>query len=159
MRLRSIGDGILTLTACAAVAAAAAEPNPFLGEWHWNKAASTSAPGEPLPRELVLKITSADTAHVAWTLSTVDEKGERHVQSFSGTGDGKPAAVTDAPDGLTGAFTVTANMLDAVYHYANGSTDHASCSLSADRKKLTCRGTENDGKGHSATYVDVYDRK
>jgi hypothetical protein len=81
------------------------------------------------------------------------------VQSFNGTGDGKPVPVTGSPDASTGAFTVTAATLDSVYTNRDGSTDRASCSLSADRKKMTCRGTESDGKGHSASYVDVYDRK
>lgn len=156
MSIRSI-VGLSTLAACAALAAAAAEPSPFVAEWHWNKAASTSVPGEPLPREVVLNITSADAAHVEWTLTTIDEKGARDVQSFSGTGDGKPGA--GSPDGSTRAFTVTATTLDSVDQYADGGADRASCSLSADRKKLTCRGTESDGKGHSVSYVDVYDRK
>ena len=149
--------GLSTLAACAAIAAAAAEPTPFVGEWHWNKAASTSVPGDPLPREVVLTITSADAAHVEWTLTTIDEKGARNVESFSGTGDGKPT--TGSPDGSTRAFTVTAATLDSVYQYADGGADRASCSLSTDRKKLTCRGSESDGKGHSVSYVDVYDRK
>jgi len=154
MRIRSLAAGLLTLAASAAMAA---DPSPFVGEWHWNKTASTSVPGEPLPREVVLNIASADRAHVQWTLTTVDDKGASDVQSFTGTGDGKP--ITGSPDGATRAFTVTPATLDSVYRYPDGGSDSASCSLSADRKKLTCRGSESDGKGHSATYVDVYDRK
>jgi len=156
MRIRSIVYGIAILVAGAAAAGAAA-PSPFVAEWHWNKGASTSIPGEPSPHEVVLNITSADPAHVEWTLTTVDENGARAVQTFSGAGDGKP--VTGSPDGSTRAFTVTATSLDSVYRYPDGSSDSASCSLSTDRKKLTCRGSESDGKGHSATYVDVYDRR
>lgn len=159
MRNRPIVAAILTLTTCASVAVPAAEPGPFVGEWHWNKAESTSAAGEAPPREMVLNITSADPAHVVWSLTVVDEKGERHQQSFSGAGDGKPVPVPGSTDGSTTAFTVTTTKLESASASADGSTDRSSCSLSADRKKMTCRGTESDGKGHSGTYVDVYDRK
>jgi opacity protein-like surface antigen len=158
MRNRLIAVVLLTLSAPAAVAAAA-EPSPFVGEWHWNKAASTGAPGEPQPREMVLAITSADTARVAWTLTTTEGNGERHVQSFDGPGDGKPVPIPRSTDGSTGAFTVTATTLDSVYADRDGDTDRASCALSADRRQMTCRGSESDGKGRSAAYVDVYDRK
>lgn len=158
MRLRSIVAGLL-IAAAGVAAAAAAEPTPFVGEWHWNGAESANVPGEPLPREVVLDITSADAAHVVWTLTIVDEKGEPHRQSFSGPGDGKPAPVTGSTDGSEGAFTVTPATLDIVYTYRGGASDRSSCTLSADRRKMTCRGTENDGKGHAAGYVDVYDRK
>jgi hypothetical protein len=149
---------ILTVSACAAVAAAA-EPSPFVGEWHWNKAASRDASGEPQPREMVLAITSADAAGVAWTLTTIEENGERHVQSFKGPGDGKPVPIAGSTNGSTGAFTMTATTLDSVYADRDGNTDSARCSLSADRHQMTCRGTESDGKGRSAAYVDIYDRK
>jgi hypothetical protein len=158
MRTRSIVAGLVIMVAGAA-ASAAAEQTPFVGEWHWNGAESVSVPGEPLPREVVLDITGADAAHVVWTLTIVDEKGERHMQSFSGAGDGRPAPVTGSTDGSQGAFTVTPTTLGIVYTYRGGASDRSSCTLSADRRKMTCRGTENDGKGHSASYVDVYDRK
>ncbi len=159
MRNRSIAAGMVILGVGAAASVAAAEPSPFVGEWHWNKTASISAPGEPPPREVVLTITSADAAHVTWRLTMIDEKGERHVQSFSGTGDGKSAPVAGTSDGSMGAFTVTATLLDSVYTYPGGASDRSSCSVSADRKTMTCRGIESDGKGHFAAYVDVYDRK
>ena len=90
MRNRPIVAGILILTTCASVTAAA-EPGPFVAEWHWNKAESTSAAGEAMPREMVLNITSADPAHVVWTLTAVDDKGVRRVQSFTGAGSRSPA--------------------------------------------------------------------
>lgn len=159
MRNRLIVAGILTLTTCASAAAPAAESGPFVGEWHWNKAESTSAAGEPVPREMVLNVTSADPARVVWTLTVIDAQGERHVQSFNGAGDGKPVPIPGSTDGSTTAFTVTATKLDSVSASADGSSDRSSCSLSVDRKKMSCHGTESDGKGHSVTYVDVYDRK
>ena len=126
----------------------------FAGEWRWNKAESSVIPGEPVPREVVLRIASATPARVQWTLTRTDADGSQHAESFSGGGNGQPGAVTGAPD-TTGAFTVTANTFDANYTSKDGSTDRTSCSLSADRKKMTCRGTESDGKGHSMNYVEI----
>lgn len=152
------------LMAAAAVAlsfstaALAADEGAFAGEWHWNKAESSVIPGEPLPREVVLRIASATPARVQWTLTRTDADGSQHTESFSGSGGGQAGPVTGAPD-TTGAFTVTASTLEASYQSKDGNTDRTSCTLSADRKKMTCRGTESDGKGHSMNYVDVYDRR
>jgi hypothetical protein len=156
MRTGSIVVGLAALVASAAVAA---EPAPFVGEWHWNGAASVGAPGEQKPRDVVLSITSADAAHVAWRLTMIDENGQRHEQSFSGTGDGKSVAVTGNATGSMAAFTVTPTALQAVYTYPDGAADRSTCALSADRKTMTCHGVESDGKGHTAPYTDVYDRK
>jgi hypothetical protein len=150
---------IAALSMLVAGAAVAAEPSPFIGAWHWNPSASVEVPGEPQPRDVVLDITRADPAGVAWRLTILDEKGEREVQSFNGPGDGKPVAVEGRSDGSTGAFTVTASEMDSVYAYPGGATDRSRCALSPDRKRMTCRGTESDGKGHAANYVDVYDRQ
>jgi hypothetical protein len=157
MRSRSIVLGLVAAT--AATAALAAGPSPFIGEWHWNRATSQTPAGEPQPQQVVIDITRADAAQVLWRLTIVDENGQSHVQSFTGSGDGKPVAVEGRSDGSTGAFTVTASTLDSVYTYPDGASDRSSCSVSADRRTMTCRGTENDGQGHSATYVDVYQRQ
>jgi len=130
----------------------------FAGEWRWNKTESSVIPGEPVPREVVLRIASATPARVQWTLTRTDADGSEHTESFSGSGNGQAGTVTGAPD-TTGAFTVTATTLEANYASKDGSTDRTSCTLSADRKKMTCRGTESDGKGHSMNYVDIYDRR
>jgi hypothetical protein len=146
------------LALSGAAFAARADSPIFVGTWHWNPKESTTAPGEPLPQQVVLTIASADKARVQWSVTTVDNKSVKTVKSFAGTGDGKPTPVTGDP-GTTGSFTVTATTMESVYTSADGGTDRASCSVSSDRKKLTCHGTESDGKGHSANYTDVYDRQ
>lgn len=157
MKHRWIIAGVLAPLAFAATALAAG-PAPFVGEWHWDKARSLSPPGEPQPRQVVLTITRADPTRVAWRLAMTGDNGEQHQQSFNGTGDGKPVAVAGSGAGATAAFIVTQTTLDSVYTYPDGATDKSSCSLSADGRTMTCRGTENDGKGHTAPYTDVYDR-
>jgi hypothetical protein len=156
--MRSRALAALLLAVSVGVAAAAGQ-SPFVGTWHWNRTASKSPPGEPLPRDVVLDITNADARQVDWRLTIVDPDGERGVQSFKGSGGGKPVAVQGRDDGSTGAFTVTATTLVSLYTYPKGATDRASCTLSADGKRMTCQGVENDGKGHTARYTDVYDRE
>jgi hypothetical protein len=149
----------LALIAYGAQTAAGAESSPLVGRWHWNAAQSTATPGEPPPREVLLVIESASPAHMQWSLTLVDAAGGQHKKSFSGTGDGKAIAVSGAVPGTMGAFTVTATAFDSVYTSPDGGSDRSTCSLSPDGRKLTCRGTDSDGQGHSTPYVDVYDRQ
>jgi hypothetical protein len=158
MRRSRIAIG-LALAVLAAPLAAHAQSSGWVGRWHWNAALSTKTPGEEPPRDILLVIQSASPAHVQWSLTIVDPAGGQHQQSFSGGGDGKPAPVTGAPPGTTGALTVTATRFDAVYANPDGSSDRSNCTLSADQRKLTCAGTDSDGKGHSMPYTDVYDRQ
>lgn len=137
---------------------AGAQSAGFVGEWQWSKAESSSAPGEPLPRLIDLTIKSASPQSVQWTLTTVDANGQQHVESFAGTGSGQPTAVTGG-GGTTAAFTLTATTMSSNYTNPDGSSERASCALSANGKKMTCQGAESDGKGHSLNYTDVYNRK
>jgi hypothetical protein len=159
MQSRSIVVAAFALAACGALFAATAQSPPFVGQWQWNRAESSSQASGAPPRQQVLAIASADRARVQWSMTIVDAQGQQHVESFTGTGDGKPVQVSGAPEATQGSFTVTATALESHYTSRDGSSDHASCTLSPDRKKMTCRGTESDGKGHANTYVDVYDRK
>jgi hypothetical protein len=157
-RLLTAGALALALAAAAPLAFGADAPG-WVGRWHWNASESTATPGEVPPRDVLLVIESVSPAHVQWNLTIIDSAGGRHEQSFNGSGDGKPAAVAGAPPGTTGAITVTATAYEAVYTNTDGSSDRSTCSLSADGKKMTCRGTDSDGKGHSVPYTDVYDRQ
>ena len=149
----------LILAACGAAGAAYADAGPFVGQWHWNQAESQMAPGETAPKEIVLNIASADAAHVQWTLTVTAANGQQQVESVAATGDGKAVQVPGSPPRTMRAFTVTPTSLQDAFTGPDGSSDHATCTVSPDRKKLTCRGVESDGKGHSANYVDVFDRQ
>ncbi len=150
--------------AIAGPAAASAQPapaqTPFIGKWHWNRAESTSLiSGEAVPNDVVLAIASADRGRVRWTLTAVDAKGETHVQSFDGRGDGSAAPVAGAPDGAMASFTVTPTGFQGHYTNRDGSSERTDCTVSADRAKMSCRGTEADAKGRTRAYTDVYDRR
>jgi hypothetical protein len=158
MRLGLIPAAVLALAIGNPALDARAQSASFVGAWQWSKEESSNVAGEPLPRSIELTIKSANPQSVQWTLTTVDANGGQHVESFAGTGNGKPVAVTGG-EGTTAAFTVTANAMTSSYTNPDGSSDRASCALSADGKKMTCQGTEADGKGHSLNYTDVYHRK
>lgn len=146
------------LLACVAAPAGAAEAGQFVGKWHWNKTASSVDPNEPAPKDIVLEIRSADPAHVQWTVTAIDTDGKAHVTSFDGPADNTPRPLQGSAPGETAAFSVDSQTLKAIYRDPSGATDTQSCSLSADGRKMTCAGTEADGKGKSDTYTDAYDR-
>jgi hypothetical protein len=158
MQRRMVAAAIV-LIAIGARPALSAEPSPLVGRWHWDPSQSTATPGEPAPRDVLLVIEIAEPAHIKWTLTLTDAAGTQHKKSFDGTGDGKRVAISGGAPGTTAAFTVTPNTFDSDYRSPDGGFDRSSCALSADRKKLTCNGTDSDGQGHATPYVDVYDRQ
>lgn len=149
----------VVLAGSGAAFAAHAEADLFVGHWQWNRAESTPIPGGAPPKELILNIIRADPARMQCTVTVTDNKGQKHVQSFMGTGDGKAAPLIGAPPGTQESFKVTATAIETRSTSGDGGSDHATCKVSGDHKKLTCRGVESDGKGHTTNYVDVYDRR
>jgi hypothetical protein len=150
---------ILVLALCSAASTAHAQ-SPFVGQWRWNKAESSEMPpGEAAPNDVVLVITAADPARVQWSLTAVDAKGDAQVQSFSGTGNGTAAPIAGSPDGAVAAYTVTPTAVQAVHTSRDGSVERTSCAVSPDGRKLTCHGTESDGRGNTRGFQDVYDRR
>jgi hypothetical protein len=154
---------IRLIPACAALCFAmttTAQPtsSPYVGKWQWNQAQSTLVPGEPPPRGIVLNITSIGGNRITWTLTATDPSGQPHTENFDGPSDGTPTKVGGVGNGGTASFTVSGGVLKAVFNGPDGGSDSWSCGLSADQRKMTCRGAESDGKGHSQPYTDVYDR-
>jgi hypothetical protein len=141
------------------IIAALAQTPSFAGNWRWSRAKSTIAPGEPVPNDVVLAIAAADAGRVQWTLTRVDAKGGTFVETYSGTGDGKPAPVTGAAPGTMARFTVTPTTLTSAYAYGDGSAERATCTLSPDGRVMTCAGSDDDGKGHTSSYRDVFERQ
>ena len=148
-----------------AAVAAQAQTGGFVGQWHWNRGASSTNPGEPAPKDVVLNIAAADSSRVQSTITITDDQGQKHVEQFGGVPDGKPRplpAPAGAPAGqgagATIAFTLANNTMKTVVHSPDGGSDTQSCTVSPDQRQLTCNGTENDGKGHNQNYRDVYDR-
>jgi hypothetical protein len=146
------------LSVAAAAGPVAAQAPSFAGIWHWNKAQSALEPGEPAPRDILLQITEAANGKLKWTVTETDPEGGKHVESFDGPADGTAQALTGGDGHTTAAFTLSGDSLAATFKGQDGGSDAWSCTLSGDQRRMTCKGTESDGKGHAMSYADVYDR-
>lgn len=147
----------LSLCAGLATSAAWAAGPSFVGKWHWNKAASTMAEGEPAPQEVWANITSANSNQINWTADITDHTGKHRAETFDGLTDGGFYPVKGSDD-TTAAFVMNDGKLTSTFQSKGGATDKQTCALSTDGQKMTCTGIWSDGKGHSDNYVDVYDR-
>lgn len=150
--LVSAAAGLSVTLASAAIA----DENQFLGQWHWNKAKSTLAAGEPAPRDASATIESANGGAIRWSAVIVDDDGQTRTQRFDGKPDGTPYPVQGA-DNVTAAFTWTNGDLHSVFKSRDGGSDMQSCHVEADNRTMICKGTWTDGST-TENYVDVYDR-
>ena len=141
---------------CVALAAGAAwaESSPFVGRWHWNKAQSTLPPGEPSPNDLVSEISRADGS-VAWSVTIITPDDQPHVVTFDAAANGEPHRVSSD---TTASVRLSADALQVMFQGPAGRSDAQMCTVSADHRTMTCKGVLTDGAGHTASYVDVYDR-
>jgi len=146
----AIGLGVVL-----AAGSAWADDSPFVGRWHLNPAQSILPPGELAPNDLIAEISQADSARVRWSLTVIVAQGESNVETFDVIANG---AFYPINDDTTAAFTVNGSLLQSTFQGPNGQTDTLSCALSADRRRMTCRGALSDGNGGTTTYVDIFDR-
>src|SRR5580692_3429943 len=76
-RLRLVPP-MIALGLIATVGAAWADQSPFAGRWRWNRTQSTVQPNEPLPKDIVTEIASADPSRIRWSVTIVDPTDKRH---------------------------------------------------------------------------------
>jgi len=142
---------------CAALtgSSACAESSPFVGRWHWNRAQSTLPPGEAAPNDLTNEISRADGNYVKWSVTIVTSDGQPHVVTFDAAANGEFYRISSD---TTASVRLTGDTLQATFKGLTGQSDEQTCTVSADQRQLTCRGVLTDGNGHTANYVDIYDR-
>ena len=147
----------IVMGVCVALAAGSAwaDSSPFVGRWHWNRAQSTTPPGEPVPNDVTAEISRADGTHLNWSLTVVASQGQPNVETFDAPADGEFYPIGSD---TTAAFRLTGSTLKAPFKGPTGQTDALTCTLAADQKKMNCSGVLSDRAGHTANYVDVYDR-
>ena len=143
------------LGAVLAAGSAGADSSAFVGRWHLNRVESILPPGEPVPKDLIAEISQADSARVRWSLTVVAAQGQSNVETFDVVANGEFYPINSD---TTAAFTVNGRLLQSTFKGSNGETDTLACALSADQRKMTCRGALSDGNGRTTTYVDVFDR-
>jgi hypothetical protein len=142
---------------CAALTASSgwAGSSPFVGRWHWNLAQSTLPPGEPAPNDLTSEISRADGDYVTWTVTIVTPDGQSHVVPFDAATNGESSRISSD---TTASARLAGDTLQATFKGPTGQSDAQTCTVSADRQQMTCRGVLTDGNGRTENYVDVYDR-
>jgi hypothetical protein len=145
---------IMGLCVALAAGAVSAESSPFVGRWHWNRAQSTLPPGEPSPNDLVSEISRADGS-VTWSATIVTPDDQPHVVTVDAAANGESHRVSSD---TTASVHLTDNALQVTFKGPGGRSDAQTCTVSADHQKMTCKGVLTDGAGHTASYVDVYDR-
>jgi len=146
---------IMGLCVALAAGAAWAESNPFVGRWHWNRAQSTLPPGEPPPNDVVSEISRADGNSVTWSVRIVTPDGQPHVVTLAGGADAESHRISSD---TTASVRLIGSGLQTTFKGPAGRSDVQTCTVSADHQKMTCKGVLTDGAGHTASYVDVYDR-
>ena len=154
-RLRSI-TMVMGLCAVLAASAAWAGSSPFVGRWHWNRAQSTPPPGEPVPKDLICDIARADDSHVKWSVTVLTAEDRPHVETFDTVANGEFYPISSE---TTASFRLTGDTLQVTFKGPAGQSDAHTCTISADRKQMMCRGVLTEGDGRTVNYVDVYDRK
>lgn len=146
---------VMGLGVVLAAGSAWADSNAFVGRWHWNRAQSSPPPGEPVPNDVIAEISRADTTHVRWSLTVVAAQGQTSVETFDAVANGEFYPINSD---TTAAFSLNGNLLQSTFKGPSGQTDTLTCTLSADQRKMTCRGALSGGVGPATNYVDIYDR-
>ncbi len=150
-----IGIGLCGVLLLAAAGSAWADSNPFVGKWHWNKAQSKLAPGEPVPGDMTAEFSRVDTKHVKWSVTVTNAQGRASVQSFDTPANGEFYPINGD---TVASFTVNGSTLQGTFKGPAGEMDSLTCSVSADQRKMTCNGAMTGSDGKTENYVDVYDR-
>ena len=153
-RLRS-STVVVGLCAALIASSAWAEGSPFVGRWHWNRAQSTLPADEPGPDDLISEISRADGGHVTWSITILAPDGRSHVVMFDAPANGEPHRISSD---TSASARLAGDALQATFSGPGGRSDAQTCSVSADRRQMTCKGVLTDGHGHTVNYVDVYDR-
>jgi len=155
-RLRGIRV-VMGLCAALAASSARADGSPFVGRWHWNRTQSKLPPGGPVPNDLTSEISRVDS-HVKWsvTILTTDLTTEaRHVETIEAAADGESHPISSD---TAASCRVADDGLQTTFKGPAGQSDTQTCTLSADRKQMTCSGMLTGRDGETVKYVDVYDR-
>ena len=155
--MSGLGTAKAVMGLCVVLVATSAwaESSPFVGRWHWNHAQSTLPSGEPVPNDVTAEISRVDSAHVTWSLTVMSGQDAKGVESFDAVPNGE---FYPTNSDTTAAFRLMGNALQGTFKGPRGQTDTLTCTVSADHKKMTCKGVISSGDGRTANYLDVYDR-
>jgi hypothetical protein len=142
---------------CAGMGAssALAADSPFAGRWVWNRAQSAMRPGAPVPKDVMLEISTRDTSHLRWSLTVVAPEGQSTVETLDAATNGEIYRISSD---ATASFRLTDGILEVTFRGATGQSDALTCMLSADSQRMTCLGVLSGANRRTVNYMDVYDR-
>jgi len=168
MRRLAIGVAAAGLVGLAAALPlnAAMQVSPFAGAWHWNKDQSQLVPGIPVPSDIIWEIKnyaakgSGDYSRVQSSLTITYPNGQQRVEGYTGAFDGKPYPVRGRDDGATRSYKLLpdGSLQSEFMSPKSKLPGTATCVLSDENKKMTCKGTAPDAQGNAANFVAVFDR-
>src|SRR5258705_450826 len=111
--------------------------------------------GEPPPKDVVSEISRAEGNSVTGSVTIVTPDGQPHVVTLEAGADGESPRISSD---TTASVRLPGSGLQTTFNGPAGRSDVQTCTVSADHQKMTCKGVVSDGAGHTASYVDVYDR-
>jgi hypothetical protein len=152
--LRGIAVAMGVCVGMGASSALAAD-SPFAGRWLWNRAQSAMRPGAPVPKDVVLEISTRDNNRLKWSLTVVGVDGKSRVETLEAATNGEIYRISSD---MTASFRLNDGILEVTFRGAVGRSDALTCMLSPDSQRMTCLGVLSGGNGRTVNYVDVYDK-
>ena len=144
--------------------AAQAADNPFVGTWKVNLAKSKYSPGPPPTTPGLVTMEANGPNGLKVTVENINAKGEKTVNQYSATFDGKEVPFVQTGPGAVSGQTVTLKRLDSNsverITYVNGKksvTEH--WVLSKDGKTRTNTQTGTGPKGEAIHNVIVSEKQ
>jgi hypothetical protein len=134
----------------------AQSPNPMVGSWTFNAAASKSANPLPKKRELVITQKGA-SIHV--DVNELTATGEALRWSFTTKGDGVAVPVTGWSAVDTATNTLSGRTGKTVYTKDGKTVMESNTEVSVDGQTLVITGTRMGADGKPVAYSSHYDRK
>ena len=130
-------------------------PDPLVGTWKLNLAASKYSPGPP-PKSAVVKIETAGTG-IAVAVDSVGADGAALKWHYSALPDGKDSPVMGNPAiDMVAATRTTPTTGSTVYKKAGKVVSTLTTAVSANGKQLTVTTKATDSQGRAVNNVAVY---
>jgi len=146
---------VIALCLALAPGSAWADGSPFLGTWNWNRQQSRLPSGESVPSAMTAEFSRVDALHVKWSLTVTDAAGRRSIEAFDTPANGEFYPISND---TTASVRLAEETIVATFKGPQGETDALTCTLSKDKRRMTCNGVLTDVGGKTESYVDVFDR-
>lgn len=133
----------------------------WIGTWRLNLAKSKYEPANLAPKSQTLRQEAAPGGSTKTTVDVVDAQGKALHQEYVVTFDGKPVAITGAPDAnTTRAYKrIDGRTYEYVQSVSGKPTTTVRTVVSADGKTRTLTTTGRNAQGQTINNVAVFERQ